>query len=122
MFIWGWMLEMLRMLFISTVSILSQMLSETGENKEEAQISLVPKELLDLLNVVVRKAWVEGSFVWSFLLRPLTRFKDAEVGRLPIPSSSHWERERTIASARERLEDKLCDNFREHLISNQNLH
>ena len=50
------MLEMLRMLFISTVSILSQMLSETGENKEEAQFSLVPKELLDLLNVVVRKA------------------------------------------------------------------
>ena len=56
MFIWGWMLEMLRMLFISTVSILSQMLSETGEKREEAQISLVPKELLDLLNVVVRKA------------------------------------------------------------------
>ena len=36
------MLEMLRMLFISTVSILSQMLSETGEKREEAQISLVP--------------------------------------------------------------------------------
>ena len=49
------MLEMLRMLFISSVSILSKMLSETGEKKEEAQISLVPKELLDLLNVVVRK-------------------------------------------------------------------
>ena len=49
------MLEMFRMLFISTVSILSQMLSETGEKKEEAQTSLVPK-LLNLLNVVVRKA------------------------------------------------------------------
>ena len=57
------MLEMLRMLFFSTVSILSQMLSETGEKREEPQISLVPKELLNLLNVVVRKA--EGSFVWS---------------------------------------------------------
>ena len=55
------MLEMLRMLFFSTVSILSQMLSETGEKREEPQISLVPKELLNLLNVVVRKA--EGSFV-----------------------------------------------------------
>ena len=32
------------------------MLSETGEKREEPQISLVPKELLNLVNVVVRKA------------------------------------------------------------------